>query len=189
LVNLRNKYLIALWLAIPAAALFFYFFRRNTLQGELQTAFAVSLGIASVVYLLLGSLRAFTLIPSTYLIVIALPFFAPVPLFVLTVTGILISSALIYWFSEALHIEELVNSATKRARLERLHSVLERNELPIIVAWTFFPFAPTDVMCYACGLLRVNFYKFLLGVLIGEGAICALYIFLGDSALRFFQLK
>jgi uncharacterized membrane protein YdjX (TVP38/TMEM64 family) len=70
-----------------------------------------------------------------------------------------------------------------------LTSLLERYELPIIIGWSFFPLVPTDLICYVCGTLRVNFWKCLLGVTIGESAICAAYIFLGDFALRYFQWR
>jgi hypothetical protein len=33
-------------------------------------------------------------------------------------------------------------------------------------------------------VFRVRFWKCLVGVAIGEGAICGIYIFLGDSLLR-----
>jgi uncharacterized membrane protein YdjX (TVP38/TMEM64 family) len=65
--------------------------------------------------------------------------------------------------------------------------LLQRHELPVIIGWSFFPLAPTDLICYVCGGLRVNFPKFLLGVLIGEGTICAIYIFLGGEALRWLE--
>ncbi len=45
-------------------------------------------------------------------------------------------------------------------------------------------FLPTDVLCYVCGSLKINFKKFLIGVVIGEGTVYAIYIFLGDYFLR-----
>jgi uncharacterized membrane protein YdjX (TVP38/TMEM64 family) len=45
------------------------------------------------------------------------------------------------------------------------------------------------LICYACGVLEVDFRKCVLGVGIGEGLICAIYIFLGDYALRSIGLK
>jgi len=42
---------------------------------------------------------------------------------------------------------------------------------------------PTDLICYVCGSLRVDIRKLLLGVLVGEGAICAIYIGLGRQLL------
>jgi uncharacterized membrane protein YdjX (TVP38/TMEM64 family) len=47
---------------------------------------------------------------------------------------------------------------------------------------------PTDLICYACGSLRTRFRTFLLAVLIGEGLICAAYIFLGDRLLDLLKL-
>jgi uncharacterized membrane protein YdjX (TVP38/TMEM64 family) len=185
-----SKYvLVATWLAFAITALTLYFFRSDELQGELREVFSYSLGFASVVYLMVGALRAFTLIPSTYLIVAGLPFFPPALLFVLSVGGIVISSAVIYLFSESFHLRDLLEKKDHAARVARLRALLEKHELPIIIGWSFFPFAPTDLICYVCGVMEVNFYKFLLGILVGEGTICAIYVFLGDSAMRFFELR
>lgn len=43
---------------------------------------------------------------------------------------------------------------------------------------------PTDVRCFVCGSLRINYPKFLAGVLIGEGTVYAIYIYLADYLLR-----
>ena len=59
---------------------------------------------------------------------------------------------------------------------------LSKYELPVIVVWSMAPFLPTDVICYLAGTARVNVGKFVLGVLVGEGIICAVYIF-GASVL------
>ena len=69
-------------------------------------------------------------------------------------------------------------------QVERLIDYLKRHPFRIIVGWSFFPLAPTDLICYLCGVLRVDFWKFLLGVVIGEGAICGIYIFTGSAILR-----
>jgi uncharacterized membrane protein YdjX (TVP38/TMEM64 family) len=138
---------------------------------------------AAALYLTFGCIRGFTLIPSTTLVLAAVPFFQPAPLSALTLIGILISSTSIYFFAEALHLDELF-AALHGARLERLKRAMSRYELPVIIAWSFFPLVPTDLICYACGAFRVRFWKCLVGVAIGEGAICGIYIFLGDSLLR-----
>ena len=64
---------------------------------------------------------------------------------------------------------------------------MTRRELLIVTAWSFFPIAPTDMVCYVCGGLKVDIRKCLLGVVIGEGAICAIYIFLGAHALQWLR--
>jgi uncharacterized membrane protein YdjX (TVP38/TMEM64 family) len=70
-----------------------------------------------------------------------------------------------------------------------VRGLLARYELPVIIGWSFFPLAPTDLVVYLCGVMRVSVAKCLLGVTIGEGAICALYIFGGDQVLRLLHLK
>lgn len=139
-------------------------------------------------YLALGAVRGFTLIPSTTLVLAALPFFSPTPLLVATVVGIMLSSSSIYFFSSSLRLDERL-ARKHPEKVARLTDLINRYELPIIIGWSFFPLAPTDLICYVCGVLRVRFWKFLLGVTIGEGAICAIYIYGGDQLLRWLALK
>jgi uncharacterized membrane protein YdjX (TVP38/TMEM64 family) len=63
-----------------------------------------------------------------------------------------------------------------------VRALLERHGFPIVVGWAFFPLVPTDLICYLAGVTRMA--VLLLGVGIGEGAICAVYIFVGDSLLQ-----
>jgi uncharacterized membrane protein YdjX (TVP38/TMEM64 family) len=157
---------------------------------ESQLAHALAWGPAAgyAVYLLLGAVRGFTLIPSTTLVLAALPFFPPGPLLAATVIGIMISSSCIYFFSSALRLDERL-ARKHPEQVARLTDLINRYELPIIIGWSFFPLAPTDLICYVCGVLRVRFWKFLVGVTIGEGAICAIYIYGGDQILRWMGIR
>lgn len=178
-----RRILVTLWLAGVAAALYVVIFHREAIVQRLEAATATSIVLGGALYLLLGCLRGFTLIPATSLLLVGIVFFPPVPLFVLTVVGVLASSASVYYFSEALHIEELLQRRHAR-QMGRLRGLLERHGLPIIIVWSFFPFAPTDLICYLAGVLRINVLTLLVGVALGEGAICGIYIFLGDLVLR-----
>lgn len=184
----RRLVLVAIWLLLIAGALDLALVHRDAIRQGLAGAMSVSLVVAAGFYLLVGALRGFTLIPATTLILVAVAFFPPDLLFALTLAGILISSASIYFFAEALGIDELIRRHHPDA-LARLTDLLQRHELPIIIGWSFFPLAPTDLICYVCGVLRVNLLKCLIGVAIGEGTICAIYIFLGDQALRWLHLR
>lgn len=177
-----------MWAVFVAVGLYLFLFHRKAVQMELQSAMSVSLWAAGLIYLLLGCVRGFTLLPVTPLLALGVLFFPPWPLFALTLVGILISSASIYWFAESLHLEETLDRR-HAAMLEKLKNVLRRREFPIIAGWSFLPLAPTDLICYVCGVLRIDVRKCLLGVLIGEGAICAVYIFLGHHFMHWFGLK
>lgn len=179
---------IAVWLVFVAGAVYMLLFHRNVLHAQLQRASYYSLFVGGAVYLLAGCLRGFTLIPSTYLVIAGLPFFPPRMLFLLTITGIVISSASIYLFSESLRLDEYFERKHGH-RVRKVKSILEQHGLPVIILWSFFPFAPTDLICYVCGVLKVNFWKCLVGVFIGEGVICAIYIFSSDHLLRLLHLR
>jgi len=101
----------------------------------------------------------------------------------LTIPCIAISSSICYWFAEALHLDEVVEQKYPK-QIAQLKRLLQSYQLPIIIAWSFMLFLPTDVLCYVCGSLKINYKKFLIGVIIGEGTVYAIYIFLGDWVLR-----
>src|SRR3982751_6786632 len=84
------------WLAGVALAVYLVIFHRDLIVGRLQAAAAASIIFGGALYLLLGCLRGFTLIPATSLVLVGLVFLPPVPLFALTLAGILVSSASIY---------------------------------------------------------------------------------------------
>jgi uncharacterized membrane protein YdjX (TVP38/TMEM64 family) len=174
---------IVLWILCATSFLYFYYARRESLQDGMGQIAQGSAVVAYGLYLVLGSIRGLTLVPSAGLMLLAIPFFPPVPLFVLTLLGILISSTSIYYFSRSLKLAEYFEDKHK-ARIDEVRTLLGRRPTAIVIGWSFFPLAPTDLICYLCGVMRVRFDRFILGVLIGEGAICAIYIFLGDRLLR-----
>jgi uncharacterized membrane protein YdjX (TVP38/TMEM64 family) len=157
---------------------------KEWLSAHLAQAAAGGPAAGYALYLALGALRGFTLVPSTTLVLAALPFFPPGPLLAATLAGIAISSTSIYYFAAALKLDRRL-AAKYPEKVARLTDLLNRYELPVIVGWSFFPLVPTDLICYVCGVLRVRFWIFLIGVVLGEGAICAVYIFGGDWLLRF----
>jgi membrane protein YqaA with SNARE-associated domain len=138
-----------------AAFLFLYVSQPNFLKGHLESAAADSVWVGYGLYLLIGSIHGFALIPSATLVLAAIPLFRPIPLFAMTLLGILTSSASIYYFSESLHLDEYFEGRHRDA-VGRMKRTFQKNEMPII-GWSFFPLAPADLICYVCGLLRVNF--------------------------------
>ncbi len=184
LIGPRVRYaLFALWVLIVAGALYLYFFKRELVRGELQDALSLSFWAAAGSYLLIGSIRAFTLVPATFPLLVAMPFFDPWVLMGLTLPCIAISSSIIYWYAKALHMDELFERKYP-AQIQRLKTLLQRYQLPIIIGWSFLLFLPTDLLCYVCGSLKISYRKFLFGVVVGEGTVYGIYIYLGDWVLR-----
>lgn len=177
-----RRLLIGIWIAGAAAAIYIFLFHYEALQDLLDGASTTSLVAGGMVYLALGCLRGFTLIPATSLLLLGIVFFRPVPLFVLTLAGILASSTCVYFFAEALHLDEVLREK-HQDRMTALAHLLGRYGFPIVVGWSFFPLLPTDAVVYVAGVMKMRLTKVLIGVAIGEGAICAIYIFFSDMAL------
>jgi uncharacterized membrane protein YdjX (TVP38/TMEM64 family) len=182
----HRKVILRAWIGVLASALYVYFFHGEALQLLLVGLSAAPPVWMYAAYLTLGCVRGFTLIPVTYLVVAGMLVLPPLPLYALTLTGIVVSSAAVYYFAEAMQFDRFFMRRYAR-QVARLRELMARRELPIVIAWSFFPIAPTDLVCYVCGALKVDVKKCLLGVTIGEGAICAIYIFLGGQALAWFR--
>jgi len=175
-----------LWLALLGAGVFIYVFHRDALAGLFVELSGSPPFWAYSIYLALGCLRGFTLIPATYLVLAGMFVLPPVPLYVLTVAGIIVSSTAVYYFAGAMRFDRFFEDRYG-PQVARLRALMVRRELPIVIAWSFFPIAPTDLVCYVCGALKVDLKKCLLGITLGEGAICAIYIFLGGQAVSWLR--
>lgn len=182
----HRRVVLALWLAIVITALYAYFLHRDVLRRLLSELSASPPAWTYVVYLALGCLRGFTLVPATYLVVAGMLVLPPLPLYLLTIVGIIVSSAAVYYFAEAMQFDRFFEKRYA-PQVARLRALMARRELPIVIIWSFFPIAPTDLVCYVCGALKVDLKKCLLGVTIGEGTICAIYIFLGGQTLSWIR--
>lgn len=181
----RRLFLLS-WVALVAGALYVYVFERDLLQRLALDVAEAPPFLAYAAYLLLGCVRGFTLVPATYLVVAGMLILPPVPLYLLTLVGIIVSSAAVYYFAEAMQFDTFFERRYG-PQVARLRALITRRELPIVVAWSFFPIAPTDLVCYICGALKVDVKKCLIGVTVGEGTICAIYIFLGAQALAWLR--
>jgi len=140
-----------------------------------------------LIYLAMSALRGFSLLPSTPLVIAGTILFPEQPLAVLAVsiTGILLSSSMIYFFSEFLGFKEYFESH----KPELTHKLKAKLEHPLgflfVALWAFFPFVPTDLICYLAGTTRMKFWKFIIAVGVGELILCMFYIFFGGSLLKY----
>ena len=97
--------------------------------------------------------------------------------FWISLAGVLIGSSVVYFFSDRLGFAELIEKKHARG-LQRVRERMERHGVLIVIAWSFFPFVPTDLVCYLAGVIRMNFLRFIVAVAIGEAVLIAVYVFL-----------
>lgn len=183
----QKKIVLALWLCVVAVALYTLLFHSPWIYATLTTLLGGNTIAAYIILLLLGSLRGFTLMPATILIVVGLLFMPALPLFIVIMAGVVISAISVFYFSEYLRLDTLFNKKHKKL-LEKGRDYLNTYELPVITLWSMAPFLPTDVISYLAGTLKVNVYKFILGITLGESITCALYIWGGKAALHLFGI-
>lgn len=179
------------WLFLISITLSLYFFKPELFEPQrIRQFFSDNLISGLFVYFIISTLRGFTLIPSTPIVLAGILVFPPWPLFLVNQLAVLSSSAILYYMVRYIRMDGFFNSRYPRY-IDTLKRWLHRKELPVITVWGFAPFVPTDMIVYVCSVLRIHIAKTLFGVSIGEGVICALYIFGGAAGvnylLEFFQ--
>jgi len=133
-------------------------------------------------YLLLLSLLGLTFIPSTPFAVAGIFLFDPTLAYLLNLVGIVTSSTIVYHFARFLGFRYVLETRYPE-KTKTVEAALARKELPIIIGWSFFPVVPTDLVIYVASTLKVPLWKCLLGVLVGEGALNAFYLYSVNAAL------
>ena len=186
-MTLRKK-LLYLWLLFLSVSIIFVIFNPTVAKDIFEYLSTKSLVYLYGLILILGVLRGFTLIPVTYLIILGLLFVPALPLFIIILVGVVLSSISVYFFFEYLHIDKMIGEKYHK-QIDTTKYYLTKYELPVIIFWSMNPLLPSDIICYVAGTLRINIYKFVLGMILGEGLTCAVYIFGGKYILGLFGLN
>lgn len=178
-----KKKTFVVWILAVSALLTLYFMHREVLDVEIVRSLVDrNRALVIPVYLLILSLLGLTFIPSTPFAIAGVILFSPGLAFVLNLVGIITSSTIVYHFARFLGLGAALEGRYPEQTL-KIQKALLHKELPIIVGWSFFPAVPTDLMIYVASSLNIPLWKCLLGVLIGEGILNALYLFSVGAAL------
>lgn len=172
------------WLALVTICLSLYVLRPELFEPRrIRLFFVDNLVPGLSIYFLISTLRGLTLIPSTPIVLAGVLVFPPWPLFLVNFLAVYSSSAIVYYMARFFRFDHFFNEHYPR-QVRTLTRLLHKKELPVISVWGFLPFVPTDMIVYVCSTLRINIWKTLVGVSIGEGVICAIYIFGGALSLN-----
>lgn len=181
-VELRDRVSIKiiLWMLFTFSALLFYFINRESFTPEnLYKLFGQYNDLAFIVYVAASFLRGFTLIPSTPFVIAGTLLFPKSLFLVLLVSmcGIVFSGTLIFYLADYLGFSRIFNNKYP----DEIAGVNQKLQSPFgmffIFAWAFFPFVPTDLICYVAGTAKINYLKFLIALVSGEIIIVSIYIF------------
>ncbi len=179
--------ILAMWLVLFCAVFYLYFFKQSLFETYLRDAFNRSFLLGTIVFLLLGAFRGLVFLPATMLIILGLLFYSQNTLFLLIMIGVFVSSTLTYWFARSLDIGHEIEEHNG-TQVQFIRRWLARHEMPVVILWSAAPPLPTDVICYVCGALKMDYLKFIIGVGIGEAVCCATYIYFGEYIVRFLHI-
>ncbi|HQZ82131.1 MAG TPA: VTT domain-containing protein [Pyrinomonadaceae bacterium] len=176
--------LIAVWAAVIVSAIGLFISNPAAFSAENIAGFLrANAGSLWVAYIIISALRGLTLLPSTPLVIAGTLLFPaePVAVFAVSIVGIVLSSTMIYFFSEALGFDDFF----EKRKPDLVHAIQRRLETPwgfaFVAAWAFMPVAPTDAVCYVAGIVRSSYWKFILAIIFGESILCGIYVWAGNS--------
>lgn len=179
---------ILIWLGIAVTCVSIYLYDPSKFSADSIAGFLLRFDReVLLIYAGLSILRGFTLLPSTPLVIAGTLIYPEQPLLVLFISlaGILLSSTMIYYFSEFLGFSDYFENHKPKLS----HKLKAKLEHPLgflfVALWAFFPLVPTDIVCYLAGTTKMNFWKFIAAIFIGELILCTCYIFFGGSLLKF----
>lgn len=116
------------------------------------------------------------MIPSLPFIILGTLLFPENPFLVLLISMfcITLSAINIYFFSDYLGFSQIFE---RKYDLQKYKNLVDKHGFWVILAWSFFPFVPTDVICYVAGAMKFDFRKYILAVFFGEFIIVSVLIY------------
>lgn len=175
-------------LAIACAMAFYVQFLIHDLADTIAffTWLAQTQGAALIaLYMAILCMRGLLLIPSTPLLFIGIVLFPPWLAYTLNMIGILVSSWLVIVAVRHMSLgPRLERKLALHPKTETIKRQTQKHGLPVVIGWSFFPFAPTDLIVYIGTLVRIKGPVILFGVMLGEAVLNAIYVFGGHRLLE-----
>ena len=189
MVETGKKVIYGLWLTCIAFIGLYYILHPEMFTSEFLINFIQSFKTEIfATYILLTFLRGFFLIPSTPFVIGGGLLFPEKLILILAISmaGVMFSGTCLYYFSDLLGFSKFLNKKYP-SQLDRLKNLLNRPKSTfIVIAWSFFPLIPTDLICYAGGIVKMPFKYIISGVFIGELMLDIIYVYFGSSLSSIF---
>lgn len=140
-------------------------------------------GYLWLIYITLSLLRGFFMLPSSPFVIVGAILFPDNLLLVLLVSmiGVVFSASLLYYFSDFLGFSKYLESKKSKQIVIWKDRMRSPKAFWIVLTWSFFPFVPTDVICYVAGIVKMPYRFMILGVLIGELILKSFYVYFGQN--------
>lgn len=181
------KFLTWLWLLVILGVLGLWIAEPTAFSQENVARIMRMWGPWAFVGFTLASLvRGALLIPSTPVVLAGGALFPDSLLAVLVVSmvGIAFAGTLLYRFPGFAGYDSHL-AAKYPEQLAKLQVHLRKPRATwFVAAWSFFPAVPTDLICYAAGLVGMPYRRMMAGLMLGELPLVTAYVLLGTQATR-----
>lgn len=177
--------MLALWVGLLLFCLGYALYDPAFFTPEGLQKFLMQFGSYMLwMYLLLSLIRGLALVPSTPLVVAGSLIFADNLHLVLVISmiGVLFSATVVYYFSDFMGFDHFFQRRFPK-QIQIVRNRLNRpNGFFYVLGWSFFPFVPTDIICYVAGTIKMNIFRFLTALFLGEIVLVSIYVY-GSSFL------
>ncbi|MBX9809389.1 VTT domain-containing protein [Candidatus Gracilibacteria bacterium] len=181
-----RKYIIALWAIVLLCFGIYLFNHRYIIDPAYFVSMIQDFGTGALfIYFIVFLFRGLLLVPSTPLILVGMLLFPENPhiVFLISMVGIVFSSLIIYEFSDILGLDEYY---AKHNHSKKMRHLIDKYGFFAVAFWSFFLILPTDLVCYIAGMVRMNIYKFIAAICLGEGLVIGIFIYGGGEIVKLF---
>ncbi len=182
-----KKILFGLWIVAILSFLGYSLYNPSFLDHEkMKLTLETYSSQILFIYIFICLIRGVFLLPSSPFVVLgALLFVDQLWLvFAISLLGIFCSATVLYYFSGFFGFD----SYFKEKYPEKIQKIQDKVKSPkafwFIVAWSAFPFVPTDLICYIAGTIRMKFSRMIIAMIIGEIPLVYFYVFYTQETLN-----
>ncbi len=180
-----KKLLRITWIALILIGLVLFFLHPNWFTKESLSDFIKNQSTHILLaYIIISLVRGILLLPSTPFVLAGIILFPTQPFVVFTVSilGIVITATYLYFASKFLEFDKLFGEKHSK-KADKIIEKLNKHGFWIVLGWSFFPLVPTDLICYIAGSIKMNFWKYIAAIFIGEAILVGCYVYLGESII------
>ncbi len=177
MIQILKKILLGLWIVGIISLAYYIWDHPELLDPHNLLTFFQSFGsFALIVYILVSFIRGLVLLPSLPLVLVWVLFFpmSPHMVFIISMTGIIFSSILIYRFSGLMGFDDVF---AEHNHSKKVKNIIEKYWFYAILFWSFAPIVPTDLICYVAGTVQYHFWRFILALTIWEWLIVGIIVY------------
>ncbi|MBC7503869.1 TVP38/TMEM64 family protein [Candidatus Gracilibacteria bacterium] len=188
MIKAIRRIALVVWIVSVISLAYYISHHREYLDPANLLSFFQSFGsLALIIYILASFVRGLVLLPSLPLVLVGILFFPSNPhlVFLISMLGIVFSGVLIYRFSDLMGFDEMF---ARHTHSKKIQDTIEKYGFYAVTLWSFVPVFPTDLICYVAGTVRMNFWKFILALTLGEGLIVGIIVYGGREMMAMFGL-